>query len=578
MRGILSFVPSMAMWGLNVERFLPPAIAITGWITMAQGVVMAHPRLAQRWGPPGDADTRPFPGSRLVTLMIVAGAALMVGALGDNTWFTGDFAMRQSAATSGSFAANFTGSLPIEYLIHYVVLRQLALHASLDPFLVARVIGALEAGAFAALVIALIRALDVRGRTAIAMFAVVFFGGYLTMFTGLAKPARELALVSLAILTFGISLARSGKGLMALAVSVSVALLLHRSAALMLPAALVALWLHLRRRDRPFPRTAPEWIAMLLPVVTAFAIAPRVIGLFRSFDLPHHLLAPGTRTEGVLATAFSALHLLDLANLFLVYSPAFLLLPALLFLERDARREAPAQVIGAMCLTYLPVVLFVHPQQGIFRDWDVFVPAGVAGAVLTGYLLSRTLERAPGGGALAVAVAMSVVTPSAYWLMHFHDAQRGLARVRAFIAEPPSRPTGVVAWTWDFLGTRYYRLGDWDHAAQAQAEAARYAPHRRVLLLWAAAETMRDDHRAAQQIYRRMLAQDPNDPLGWLGLGGASIRLRDSLESARALKRLEELGRDKAAVATMQRHLQFFPQVWPQELMRAAPARSDTGS
>jgi len=186
--------------------------------------------------------------------------------------------------------------------------------------------------------------------------------------------------------------------------------------------------------------------------------------------------------------------------------------------------------------------VFIHPAQGLFRDWDDFAATGVAVSLIVAWLVGETLRDTRRFAWLAVAVALGVAVPSLQWLVVHTDTVRGLARVRAFVTEPPERPEAQRGTTWDYLGIRSYRLDRFADAEEALSHAAETAPSPRILLEWAYAAAMAGHDRAAQEAYRQLLAKDPGNNLGWLGLAAASMRLRDVPEAKRAAT--EALRRD----------------------------------
>jgi len=107
------------------------------------------------------------------------------------------------------------------------------------------------------------------------------------------------------------------------------------------------------------------------------------------------------------------------------------------------------------------------------------------------------------------------------------------------------------------------RLARWADAADAAQQAAKYAPHRRILLMWAISATLEEDYATAARVYRRMLTIDAQDPLAWLGLAGAAKRLGDETEFQRALEKLRSYPPDGPEMRMIRRHLQYYPQVWP---------------
>jgi tetratricopeptide (TPR) repeat protein len=174
----------------------------------------------------------------------------------------------------------------------------------------------------------------------------------------------------------------------------------------------------------------------------------------------------------------------------------------------------------------------------LFRDWDDFAATGVALSLIAAWLVGEALRDARRFAWLAVAVALGVAVPAAQWLIVHTDTVRGLKRVRAFVTEPPPRPDAQRGTTWDYLGIRNFRLERYPEAQEAFARAAETSPSPRILQEWALAATMAGDSRTAQQAYHRLLAKDPENRLGWLGLAAVSMRLRDVGEARRAATEL----------------------------------------
>jgi len=220
-------------------------------------------------------------------------------------------------------------------------------------------------------------------------------------------------------------------------------------------------------------------------------------------------------------------------------------------------------LLVVLALAFLPALSLIHPQQGIFRDWDVFAPAGVAFSVLAAFVVVETVAATPNRTWVGVSTLALVVVSSIQWLALNHDQTRGLARVRAYLLEPPGESARERALTWDFLTSRNLRLGRWSEAADAAAHAAADAPHRRIFLLWGLASTMAQDYAGAREGYLQLLEREPKDPLGWLGLGGIAWRMNDRAELERALVHLRSYSADGPEMRIIRRHLSYYPQVWP---------------
>lgn len=544
-RGVLPLVPGMGGWALNLHRFVSPSIGWTLWALAALALVPGFAaRLFPFWEATGDAIA-----ARPGLAMVVAAAfgAALVWFFPDRVRFVGDFLLRQGTVEMAERpSVLFPQALPLDVLLHYALPSYLTSSAWIDANGAARLIGALEAAALAALAVSLARALALRGAAAVAAAAVLFFGGYLGMFTGFSKAFAELCLAVACVGVFGLRVVREGRGLLALGLAVAVAVTLHRSALGFVPALLFAWILWLRRDGAPGAWRRPSAIlGIAIPLVTIAIMTPRIVAIVQRFDTVHFASATVTAEGGVFAAALQGTRPLDLWNLVLLISPLAPLIPVLaLSLGRkayDGSAAAEAALLWLLALPFLVVMPFLHPVQGMVRDWDDFAATGVAISLLAAWYASRALRGAGRAAWIAVAVSLGVAAPAVEWLAHNADQDRGFRRVRALMAEPPRREKSERGNTWDFLGIRAFRLERWDDAAEAFSNAASTSPSPRILQEWALTETMRGRYSEAAALYRRMLEKSPESPLGWLGLATVAFRAGDLRESERAARELLRL-------------------------------------
>ncbi|MBI5711737.1 MAG: tetratricopeptide repeat protein [Candidatus Eisenbacteria bacterium] len=575
-RGALAFVPTMWGWGFDLQRFLSPAWAWLPWLVAAAALV---PAVARRASPAltraGEAATR---APALATAAWMAFAALLVGLLPDRLGFVGDFLLRQGTVEENLRPGGlFPQALPLDILLHVRLPGALAGLGLLDANGAARLIGALEAALLAALAVAFARDLargsprgarpqakaGGPGMAAFATTAVVFFGGTLGLYTGYSKSLGELVLVAAAIAIFGLRALREGRGLLPLGVALALAALLHRSALGFVPAAAFAFALAprspgARRATRPggvadapaapLWRRPATWAALALPVA-AFAFGlPRMLATFAHGDAPVHFASAEVKAQGgLLRAAMSAVHLADVLSLIAILAPIALAIPALAIgLGRRMPRARELAFLLVLALPFVALLLAVHPAQGVFRDWDTFAETGITLSLVAAWLVGEALRAAPAHAWIGVAAALAAAAPSVQWLAHQGDVDRGLARVRAFLDEPPRRSEAERGKTWDYLGVRNFRLERWQAATEAFAHAAETQPSPRVLAQWARAATQAGDFAEAQRIYRRVLERDPDSRTGWLGLGAVSTQLGDFVEAQHALRELIRRNPDNA--------------------------------
>jgi tetratricopeptide (TPR) repeat protein len=538
-RAALSFGRGMALWSLDVQRFLAPGWAWAPWALMALALL---PRVARALSPAlraaGDAlAERPGPA----TLAWMAAAAALVLAFPDRVRFVGDFLLRQGAIEENVRPSTvFPQALPLDVLLHVTLPAWLMDQFALGAAAGVRALDALEAALLAALAAAYARALGLRGVAALTAMVTVLFGGALTLLTGYSKSLTELALLTAAVALFATRVVREGRGLLSLGIVLALGALLHRSALGFLPAVAFA-WIAsaadpARRAAWRRPQAA---LAVALPVVAFAAMLPRMVHTLAHGDAPVHFASDEVVREGGLFSAMLAgARGWDLASVVLLMAPFVVVTPVLAWLLRARLRAAGrGRELTLLLLLALPFVLLllaIHPAQGMFRDWDDFAETGVALSLLAAWLLGETLDAAPRRAWVAAAVVAATALPTVQWMAMQSDVARGMARVQAFLTEPPARTEGEQGKTWDYLGIRNYRLERWDAAAVAFEHAARTAPSPRVLSQWAMAELQRNDYPAARTLYARVVARDSTDTFAWTQLAGVAMQLGDTLTMRRA--------------------------------------------
>jgi tetratricopeptide (TPR) repeat protein len=541
-RAALAFVPSMWGWGLDLLRFISP---IPGWTLWVVATLALVPGLARRALPALDALGRALDRSAALAYGAWgAGAAALAWAFPDRLRLVGDFLLRFGTAEHAlKPSALFPQALPLDVLLHYRLARLLDGSLGMDVNTSARLLGALEAASLGVLAVAFARALALRGATSLAASAVVLFGGYLGMFTGYGKAIAEVSLLTAAFAVFGLRLIRSGGGLLPLGVCAAIGLTLHRSTLGLLPALALCWALALRGPDAPARWSQPaSWLAAALPLAALAVMLPRITATFAAMDSVHFTPPEVRRQGGILGAMFAGPRPADLLAVVALLSPLALAAPGVA--AALGRRRAPwreGALLLALALPWLAMLLLIHPSQGMFRDWDDLAAAAVSFSLVTAWLVATVVRVAPAWAWLCVPVALGVAVPSVQWLMHNADLGRGLARVEAYLREPPARLEGERAKIWDFLGIRYAQLDRWDRSAAAMAQAAELAPSPRILLQWASAEQARGNDPGAQAAYRRLLAIAPDEARGWYGLAYVSWRLADWTECRRAARELLRL-------------------------------------
>lgn len=534
LRAAGAFAPSPYLWAFDLQAHLHPVLAWAPWLLAALALVPAVSVPVER------RLARLSPG---IGLAIALGVVLVtiVLVLPDKLRFVGDAQLRFGNLTVDEDPVKmFPQATPLDLLLHFRLPRALGDRLGIARPDVAYAMGCMWAIALAALAAIVARVCGTRGPVALATAAAVAFGGTLALTTGYLKAFVELSLLTGFAGVAALRLARDGRGLLMLGLAVAGALLLHRSALALVPLLLVAWTIALGPRRAQVPWRSPAtWIGIAAPLAALAFMLPRSLATLRGFDVPHHL-DPGASGHPA-ASVTSALephHLVDIANVLIVLAPLALAIPALISaFRRERRLEAIA--LGALLLPWLAVVLVIRPQQGLYRDWDVFTPAGIALALIVAWQLADALPRARAG--LAVAATLAVAAPAFQWVALQHDVVRSLARIESRLDRTRWVDATERAVTLDFVGLRYLGLSRTEDANRAFMHAVEAAPNPRVIVQWGMAALTRGDFVQAHNIFQRAAVADSNLPGAWRGLMTAASALGDRAELARATEQLERL-------------------------------------
>lgn len=545
----------MWAWGLNLGRFLTPAWT---WIPFAAAGLLLVAPLARVTGraldradrTPGRARDRAdrIPGRGPADVVFPLAIAALVLALPDHLWFVGDFVQRAGTISSArGFIANYPQSLPLDLFLHDTLTRWLMRALGGDVLVASRLLCALEAALLAHLALRFARERELRGAAAFAV-ATLVIGGAALFLTGDPKSASEQWLLTTAIGVCGARLAQTGRGRMALAVLAALFLTLHRVALLALPPVLLAFALAERAPDDATRAPRAAWaraLPLALPAFALLLIGPRIVGILRGFDLRHHV-APWVGSASLKGSNAHAMviALADRIQAVLVLAPLSLALPALaIALGPGGGRRREGAVIAALAAACGSILAFTAPQQSVFRDLDVYAPAGAALSLLTAWLCTQVLRDRPASW-LAPALLVGVAAPTLQGMAHAHDLARGLTRVRAFVTEAPPRADRDRFTTFEFLADRYAQLQRWDAAEWAAHEAVAIAPSPRLIKEEGMAATEAGHLEASRDAFRRLTARAPDDPFGWSRLAVVATRLGDRVEALRAADSLERLSPD----------------------------------
>lgn len=543
-RATLPWVHGRYWWGIDLARDLPaPAF----WLPWAACALALLPPVA------GFVTSRlPRPAWAHALLAGLALAAL-VWLLPERSYVTGDTGLRHGDFANAPHPELLVPqALPADLWLHYHLPRAVAVHTPFGAEAAGRAWGALLALLGACAAFSLARAVARGPAAALAAFAIALFTAQLTLCNGYAKSIVEMNLLVLVAAGALLSLARGGRGVLRLGLAVAGALLLHRSAVALLPAWLAGVALA-ARADRTAFRRPATGLGALAPLAALAVSGPRAWHTLSTFDMATHRV--GGAHGAWLAAAVAPAHLMDALQTLLLVAPLAVLAPAL-FARRDWARRRETAALLALALPQLALLVFVRPQQGLFRDWDVFVTAGLAVSAFVAWLAAEAIDGTPGAGWFALPLALAAAVPSVQWLAHQTDPPRALARADDVLAGPPTRPFDERAAGFDHLGMMWFGRGDYARADAALGRSIVAAPNPRVYVEWGMNATMLGRPADALTRYLRAVQLNPNLTLGWKGVAASASALGDLPRMELALSALQRLAPDDPTTRDVADYLQ----------------------
>ncbi len=567
LRVAATVAPGQYAWGLSFARDVAPAIAwplltllaaVVGWAVLGGSFTPRAGRGAKRF-----ANAWPW----------LVGMALLwlLWTLPDQVRFVGDFVLRLGVLDERWFRTLFPQALPLDRLVNHVLPALAARALSVEPLLVMRWLGLLEALVLVLLAVRFARLVSDRASVACVVAIIVCLGGYATLLTGYSKPTPQLALCALAAGTLGVELVSTGRAVAGFAAAVSLGLAFHRGG---LPLLLVWAVVSTLAWRRAGPERSRLW-PLVVPLVVFLAEAPRLFHVIRAFDMGVNFMPSEVRQQGgALAAGFSPLRLMDAANAVLLHAPLALLA---LYALAGARRSAAALVLSTLILAFVPVLLFVYLPLGSFRDYDSLGSAGAAFAVASAWAVARGLARAPRAGALAAGLAASVAVPFLLILVSLTDLDRGIARADSLLAGPPRRSATHRASVLDWMGLRALNEERYGLARDAYRRLCLETPVPRALKLWGASALIADSPREAQGAFTRLLERTPADPVGWYGLWMSAAVAGDTLTAVRASERALSWGSGSPEMHDVVEFFEHYPRLYDVLRELLAPAGNTPG-
>ena len=445
-----------------------------------------------------------------------------------------------------------------DLVLHHSFPRWVSQHTPFDAEHAGRAQGALLALLTALAAWRLARALGAEGELALAVMALVACTGALALDNGYGKASVEVACLTTIAAVGVVHAARTGGGLGTVGLAVGLALLLHRSALLLVPVWLVCAGIALRAGT--WRRGGLQGLAtvggLLAPIVALALVGGRLVHIIRSFDAQKHL--PQGGAGAVLSAVFKPPHLADVFHTLCLIVPLVLLAPLLWWLApRPSRREA--LVWGAFVLPPLALLMVVIPHHGLARDWDVFAFAGSALAAAIAWRVAAVLGSPPRARGVALLLALVAAVPALQWAALQSDSERTWSRAESILLGPPARGDSERADGLGTIGVMRYARGQYVPALRLFQRSAEAAPNPSMFVWLGMAETVLGHPAVAMQHYAHAATLNPDMPPAWRGVAAAASALGDRARMQLAADNLERLEPGSPTVAEARAWLKANP-------------------
>ena len=253
---------------------------------------------------------------------------------------------------------------------------------------------------------------------------------------------------------------------------------LHFAAVALAPSLLALAVLQHRSVSRVSRSAFPVGTARSLAHLVIAPLATLVVFGLINFDIfgylgdlrgSHFLPLATDPGEPHRAGLFSATHLLDVLNQYLLVAPSALIVLGLV--GRSTRSANPCRTFLLTASVFPVLFTFVaNPEIGAFRDWDVFAFAALPLTLWSALIL---IDRIPDRGRLRQAgllICGAAFLHSLAWVSVNAHAAPAEARF-AHLLSHGHLSRHARAYGWETLGIRYYRHREPIRAADAYEEA-----------------------------------------------------------------------------------------------------------
>jgi tetratricopeptide (TPR) repeat protein len=531
---IAAFSHSNWLWGVNLLACLPPALGIA---VAALAVAGAIPGLSTVLG--RLLDRLGTGGARrglVVDIMVGAGLGVLLFAFArDPVRFFGDSNLRLGLLSTNLPAHQlFPQAFPLDVVINAQLARALIAVGVPAPEAL-QLLGSAMAALYVIISLRVVREAGAVARAVPAAALVALGGACLVALPGYGKFGPLLLGMGLA--TMGtLRLSRDGSGVWHLAIGLSIALLSHRTAFAVLPAAALTFGLAIRSCSRA-PERARLVAAAAIVALVALAMLPSALHVLLRFDIGTQGALSGTR-GGAAAVPSLAARLADAANLLFFLVPLWPVgIAAAWVVARGAiasrrRRGFSIAPVAALAIgAQLAIAIASRSQQGAARDWDIHLALGSTAGLAASAFIARASQL---GDYLRFHVALTTAALALglmVWVVSI-DERAQLSRIQLLLESTPPWTAEATARARDFLGIRAFNLGRYDESAMHFERAISAAPNPRYYYQAGLARWRAGELDESQRLEREALRRAPHNGDPWWVLSAITWSQGDSVAAA----------------------------------------------
>ncbi len=423
------FIPSVLLWGMDSWSYYGPEVSI---MLLAAGIVVLII--------PEKTNISIFESSvkkikKIHPVLWLIPSIILFYLFREGTFFLGDGFLKIRNTLMG---VEMMPTEPLDTFLHTTLYQLLNPALGLKPQDVFAVVSILcGAGAIYGSYYYLKKFIGRPGRR-IFIISAIFLTGSVQLFFGYVESYSTSACMYILFTLSSLYMIREKKYKYSPAVYFSIAVVLHPSAVILLPALAYAYFRISKSKDTTVSlgivilRTGVIFVGIFALMMIAFLIKGVDIGsYFGTFESGGHLL-PLIPTEDSPYAIFSLYHIADLLNELLLIAPAIILIPAAIKFYKEGYNK---DEMVFMYLTAGMLLIFMSifdPALGFARDWDLFSLTAIPLTILITYMLTRdnTYRK------FAVPFIIIAMLHTLPWVLLNSDESKSAARAEKIAATP----------------------------------------------------------------------------------------------------------------------------------------------